>query len=140
MANINPGRVILGGLIAGLIINIGEYVLNVIVLGPQWMAVTAALHRPMVAGNQIVLFNVLGFIEGIAAVWTYAAIRPRFGAGPKTAVIAALLIWLTCYFLANAFPTVMGFFPVSMLEIMLAWGIVEIILATVAGAYFYKEA
>jgi len=140
MANINIGRVILGGLIAGLIINIGEFVLNAIVLASQWTAVTESIHRPPVGPNQIILFNILGFIEGIAAVWTYAAIRPRFRAGPKTAVYAALLIWLTCYFLMNVFPVVLGIFPVSMLAILLAEGIVEIIVATVAGAWFYREA
>ena len=140
MANINIGRVILGGLIAGLIINIGEFVLNAIVLASQWTAVMESIHRPPVGPNQIILFNILSFIEGIAAVWTYAAIRPRFGAGPKTAVYAALLIWLTCYFLMNVFPVVLGIFPASMLAILLAEGIVEIIVATVAGAWFYREA
>jgi hypothetical protein len=140
MANINIGRVILGGLIAGLIINIGEFVLNAIVLASQWTAVTESIHRPPVGPSQIILFNILGFIEGIAAVWTYAAIRPRFGAGPRTAVYAALLIWLTCYFLVNAYPAVLGIFPASMLVILLAEGIVEIIVATVAGAWFYREA
>ena len=140
MSNINIGRVILGGLVAGLIINFGEYVLNAIVLAAQWTAVTDSIHRPAVGMNQIMLFNALGFIEGIVAVWTYAAIRPRFGAGPRTAVYAALLSWVTCYFLMNAYPTVMGIIPVSMLVIMLAEGIVEIILATIVGAWFYREA
>ena len=31
---------------------------------------------------------------GIAAVWLYAAIRPRYGAGPRTAVIAGLAVWV----------------------------------------------
>jgi hypothetical protein len=48
-------------------------------------------------------------------------------------------MWLTCYFLLNAFPTVLGIFPVSMLLIFMAEGLVEITLATLAGAYFYRE-
>jgi hypothetical protein len=140
MARINLGRVILGGLIAGLIINIGEYVLNSIVLASQWMAVSQSIHRSPVAANQIILFLIFGFIEGIVAIWTYAAIRPRFGAGPRTAVYAALLTWVTCYFLMNAFPVVLGIFPASMFAIMLAEGIVEIVVATVVGAWFYREA
>ena len=35
MGKINLGRVLLGGLLAGLILNIGEFVLNEKVLGPQ---------------------------------------------------------------------------------------------------------
>ena len=140
MANINIGRVILGGLVAGLIINFGEYMLNAIVLASQWVAVTESIHRPAVGMNQIILFNILGFIEGIVAIWTYAAIRPRFGAGPRTAVYAGLLTWVTCYFLMNAYPTVLGIFPASMLVILLAEGLVEITVATVVGAWFYREA
>ena len=33
-------------------------------------------------------FIFLDFIYGIGLLWVYAAIRPRFGAGPKTGVIA----------------------------------------------------
>ena len=140
MSKINIGRVILGGLIAGLIINFGEYVLNAIVLAAQWTAVTESIHRPAVGPSQIVLFNILGFIEGIVAVWTYAAIRTRFGAGPRTAVYAALLTWVSCYFLMNVYPATLGIIPVSMLVILLAEGVVEIILATIVGAWFYREA
>ena len=35
MDNINFGRVILGGLVAGLVLNVGEFVLNDFILGAQ---------------------------------------------------------------------------------------------------------
>ncbi len=86
MAKINWGRVFLGGLLAGLVINIFEYVTNGVVLAADWDAAMRALgrHLPMSA---IAVFVVGGFISGIAAIWLYAAARPRFGAGPKTAVL-----------------------------------------------------
>ncbi|HEY1876364.1 MAG TPA: hypothetical protein VGG66_02805 [Rhizomicrobium sp.] len=140
MTNINLGRVLLGGIVAGAIICAAGFVLNGIVLADQWRAVTDSIHRPPVSSNQVILFNILAFVQGIAAVWTYAAIRPRFGAGPRTAVYAALLTWVTCYFLLNVFPTVLGVFPVSMLVILVAEGMVEIVVATLVGAYFYREA
>jgi hypothetical protein len=34
---------------------------------------------------------------------------------------------------------VMGMYPAGMLAIGLTWGLVELLVATVAGAYFYKE-
>src|SRR5438552_15041588 len=40
-----------------------------------------------------VLVVLTGFVQGIATVCLYAAIRPRFGAGPSTAAIAALSVW-----------------------------------------------
>ncbi|HSE60477.1 MAG TPA: hypothetical protein VLA99_17380 [Nitrospiraceae bacterium] len=30
----------------------------------------------------------------LSALWLYAAIRPRFGAGPKTALYAGLGVWV----------------------------------------------
>jgi hypothetical protein len=40
----------------------------------------------------------------------------------------------------NVFLTVLGIFPVSMLVILLAEGAVEIVVATLVGAYFDREA
>jgi CRISPR/Cas system CMR subunit Cmr4 (Cas7 group RAMP superfamily) len=59
---------------------------------------------------------------------------------PVLAADAALLTWVTCYFLLNLFPTVLGVFPVSLVVILLAEGVVEIVVATLVGAYFYREA
>ena len=42
MSNINIGRVVLGGLVAGLVLNIGEFVLNDFMLGAQMKSFLAA--------------------------------------------------------------------------------------------------
>jgi hypothetical protein len=140
MGNINLGRVILGGFVAGIVINVFEYVLNGVIFADQWPAVMAAINRPALTMHDLVIFNVLGFIEGIVAVWTYAAIRPRFGVGVRTAVYAGFLTWITAYVLATATPVIMGVFPLRMACVMVAVGLVEIVVATIAGAWLYKEA
>ena len=91
--NINLARVILGGIVAGLVINFSEFVLNQVVLLSDMTTALARMNLPPVGGSAIPVFIVLGFVGGIAAVWLYAAIRPRFGAGPKTALIAGLFFW-----------------------------------------------
>lgn len=139
MGRINLGRVVIGGIVAGIIIDIFEVVLNGWYLASQWNSVMASLNRAPVGMNAIILFNVMGLITGIAAVWTYAAIRPRFGEGPGTAFIAALLIWIVGYVLADATPAVSGVFPVSIVLPMIVVGLVEIVVATMAGAFLYKE-
>jgi NhaP-type Na+/H+ or K+/H+ antiporter len=140
LAKINVGRVIVGGIVAGIVINIFEFVLNGVVLAKQWTDLMVSLNRPALGMHEIVAFNIVGFVLGLAAVWTYAAIRPRFGAGPKTAVYAALLTWVTGYVLADGMPTIMGVYPHSMMPMLIGVGLVEIVVATWAGAYFYKEA
>ena len=139
MGKINLGRVILGGLIAGVVLNAFDYFVNGVVLASQWMDLMASLHRPAMGMNQIIVYNVMDFVLGIAAVWTYAAMRPRFGAGPKTAIYAALLIWLVGYALADASTYVSGLFTCSIFLTLIGVGLIEIVVATVVGAYFYKE-
>ena len=56
MGKINMGRVILGGLLAGLIINIGEFVLNIAVLGRLWDEALQALNRPALDAGQMAFF------------------------------------------------------------------------------------
>jgi hypothetical protein len=139
MGRIDLSRVILGGVVAGIIINVFEFVLNGIVLADRWTNLMTSINRPPLGTVHVIAFNLLGFARGIAAVWTYAAIRPRFGAGPKTAVSAALLTWITAYVLGNATLTITSIFSMSMTLTLAIVALVQIIVATVAGAYFYKE-
>ena len=139
MGKINLGRVVLGGIVAGVVINIFEFVLNGVVLADQWTELMKSINRPALGGMEIVYFNIFGFVLGLASVWTYAAIRPRFGEGPMTAIKAALLTWVTGYVLADGMPTIMGVFPMSMTLMLIGVGLIEIVIATLAGAYLYKE-
>ena len=140
MSRINLGRVVIGGLLAGLIINIGEYVLNGVLIAEQMNAAMAALNRPPIDDRMIMWFVLFGFGLGCMLVWTYAAIRPRFGAGIKTAICASTLVWGLAYLYPNLFMIIIGFFPRDMMMMVTVWGLVEIIVAGIAGAWVYKEA
>ena len=140
MGKINLGRVILGGIVAGIIINFIEYLLNGLYLADQWTSLMSSINRPPLGMHEIVAFNIFGFVQGFAVVWTYAAIRPRFGAGHRTAITAALLTWVTAYVLVDVTPLIMGVFPLHLTLILIGVGLVEIIIASIAGAYLYKEA
>jgi hypothetical protein len=52
-----------------------------------------AVPRPLVTVGRLGSFT-LNVLSGIWALWLYAAIRPRYGAGPKTAAIAGFSWWL----------------------------------------------
>ncbi len=139
MGKINIGRVIVGGLLAGVVLNVGEFVLNEPILGDQWTAAMAALNRPPIGGSMIAWFVLLTFVLGIALVWLYAAIRPRFGAGPKTAVWAGVTVWFFACLWGFGSTWVMGLFPARLVGIILVWELIEVPLAAVAGAWLYKE-
>ncbi len=140
MGNINWGRVLLGGIVAGVVVNVVEFTLHVVILDPDWKAAMAALGRsPDESTGAMMIYVGLGFLIGILAVCYYAAIRPPFGAGPKTAVFAGLGVWALTYL----FPTIgmvpSGLFPNRLLWLPVVVGIVELPLATMVGAWLYKE-
>jgi hypothetical protein len=139
MGRINVGRVILGGLLAGLVINIGETILNVVVLAQAMEDTLRARNLPALGGTAIGGFVGFAFLLGIFTVCLYAAIRPRFGPGPKTAVIAGLFVWYFAYFYGASGMLLMGFYPAKVATVGVGWGLVEIVLASVAGAWVYTE-
>jgi hypothetical protein len=130
--------VLLCGLLAGLIINVFEIVWSGIVLGEQWRAAMQAIDHPMPAAAAWV-FAVEAFGIGIAAVWLYAALCPRYGPGPKTAALSALGYWVIGYALPAASVAQTGFFPIGLIALANLGGLIEIVLATFAGAFVYRE-
>ncbi len=136
----NFGRVFLGGLLAGLILNIGEFLLNTKVLGPQMMAFFTAHGFKNPGSNFIICAVILTFILGIVAVWLYALIRPRLGPGVKAAIVAAVILWFGIYLYSGIIYMLLFGTTMNVLIIGLVWGLVEYIIATIAGAWVYTEA
>jgi hypothetical protein len=98
------------------------------------------LGRPEFSVNQIVAFNLIGLVYGILVVGLYALIRPRYGAGPKSAVYAGLGAWAIGVLLPNAsLIGAAGLFPSSLTAMTTAAAIVESVAAALAGAALYKE-
>jgi pimeloyl-ACP methyl ester carboxylesterase len=139
MGRINLGRVVLAGLLAGLIVNIGEFIFNGVLFGEEMNQAMAALNRPPVADSSIVWFVLFGFGLGFMLVWVYAAIRPRFGPGVRTAVCASLAVWGLAYLYPGLFFIVMNLFPRNMMVIGFIWGLGEVVIAGIAGAWVYTE-
>lgn len=138
MVGLNWGRVFLGGLLAGLIVNVFQIFWSGIVLGRQWQAAIRALNRPLPTAA-VWIFVLDSFGIGIAAVWLYAALRVRFGPGPRTAVLAGAGYWVIGYALPALGIAQIGIFPAGLLAITNLGGLAVIILATLVGASFYKE-
>ncbi|HKW66642.1 MAG TPA: hypothetical protein VJP04_05095 [Terriglobales bacterium] len=140
MAHTNRGRVILGGLLAGLIINIVEFVTNGVVLRDTWTQVMQGMSKSgQLPASSIALFNLGGFLAGIAAVWLYAAIRTRYGAGPGTAIRAGFAAWALTSFLPALGNYAAGILPTRVLVITAVVSLADIVVGTLAGAWLYKE-
>ena len=140
VSRINVGRVIIGGLVAGLVINVSEFILNTWLLGAEMNAAMVRLNLPPIGGPGMAVFTVMGFAVGIATLWLYAAIRPRFSPGPTTALVAGGLVWFFAYFYGSIGMAVMGLFPMRLIAVGMIWGLGELLLAALAGAALYQEA
>jgi hypothetical protein len=139
MAQINTGRVILGGLAAGLVINISEAVLNLMVVAGQTEEIVASLGVEPASGATIGILVVAAFLIGIATVWLYAAMRPRFGAGPRAAMIAGAAMWALAHLWRMTDITLFLGLSMSFVMLVLVWTLVESLLAAYVGAWLYQE-
>jgi len=140
MGKINVGRVILGGIVAGIVADVLDYVVDGIWLGLRWAAGNKALGLGNFSSNQVLWFNLLGIVGGIALIWLYAAIRPRFGAGVKTAIYAGLAVWVVGVLVPNlSFMWVSGLFGHHLTAATTLGGLVEIVVGAIVGAALYTE-
>jgi hypothetical protein len=140
MAQINTLRVLFGGITAGLVINVGEFLLNGVVLRDYYTEMGARLGLPAMGPGVFVVFVLLSLLLGVVAVWLYAAARPRLGPGVATAVRIGLAVWFCSYVPAAAGSWGVGLMGLHTALLSIAWGFIEIPLAVVAGAWAYKEA
>jgi hypothetical protein len=67
----------------------------------------------------------------------YAAVRPRLGS--KSAIVASLVVWFLIFVYSGLINNAMGIFPMNVTLIGVVWGLIETIIATYAGAWFYKD-
>jgi hypothetical protein len=142
MAGINMGRVIGGGLVAGLVMNVIDGVTNGAILGARWELETKRLGIDMASGAQsqsLVGWLAFDFLCGITLVWLYAAIRPRYGAGAKTAVCAGLAIWWITH-LAFAAWWFTGLYSFGVIAATTLGGLVAAVAGALAGCALYREA
>ena len=142
MSQLNVPRVIAGGLAAGLVMNVIDALTNGMLLGERWKVATEALNPGLITKMGIwgtVGWIIVDFILGILTVWVYAAIRPRLGPGPRTAFIAAVVIWLAAH-AAYASYAFMGLYPWSLILASTVGGLVAALAGGYVGARLYREA
>ena len=139
MGKINLKGVIIGGLVAGVVLNVFDYVLFGVVLRNDMAAAMQALNQPPMADSVIPWYVFLDFLFGIFLVWVYAAIRPRYGAGPATAVKAGLIAWVAFNVFHALFEWPAAMMPHNMMVTVALVALVKQPLAAVVGAKLYTE-
>ncbi|MGH7863902.1 MAG: hypothetical protein ACREQB_02855 [Candidatus Binataceae bacterium] len=141
MGKINLGRVLIGGIAAGIIFFIGDGVVHGALLYDRWVAILAALGKSGgdAGSGHPEYFISYDLLKGLLAIWIYAAIRPRHGAGPATALIAAIVVWLLVIPVPMLGLLPMEFFGARFVARWAIYGFVPIALGTLVGAWLYRE-
>jgi hypothetical protein len=127
MARINVGRVIVGGIIAGVICFFGDGIVHGVLLKDRWAGIMTALGKSSAdVGRQHPGY--------------FLAYDLLKGPGPATALLAAITIWLL------VIPTpIIGLLPMEFFSAKFAvlwslYGLVPIIIGALIGAWIYREA
>ena len=143
MGKINWGRLFLGGLLACVVMNLIGAVLGSLLftkgeLTRLWTTVRP-LERWPTPTLVLLISIIVSYLVGTLVVWWYAAIRPRFGPGPKTAALAGFAFWLS----ASPIQILLGGYilewPLRVLITVDAMHLIQSVAATVAGAWAYRE-
>lgn len=140
MGKINWGRVILGGLLAGVVLNVVDWLTYGVWLHSELEAAMTAMGRqPGAMDKAVPIFVLVDFLYGIGLLWLYAAIRPRYGPGPKTAVIAGLALWVFIGLLHAIAEAPMQMMPQHVMMIGTIVALIQLPVAGAVGAAIYKE-
>jgi hypothetical protein len=140
---INTQKVIVGGLAAGVVTNVLGFLGYGMLLAPRFNAEMDAVvpglsTRMSAAPGAMAATIVTQFIIGLLVVWLYAAIRPRFGPGFKTAVYAALVVWV-CGFVFYQGWYFAGMMSAGLYLLASVVNLVTLLVGAYVGCMLYKE-
>lgn len=139
---INTSKVVVGGLAAGVVATIIGFVGFGMLLGPRMeaeaTAVAPALQGRGMSGAAIATNVIFQILIGVLLVWLYAAMRPRFGPGFKTALYAALVVWI-CGFIFHVDWLLVGLMTPATYVLASVVAFIQVIVSAAVGGMLYKE-
>jgi hypothetical protein len=138
----NRVKIVIAGLVAGLVLNVLDFVSYSYVVGGAMKraldVVNPSLMAAMTTSRAMATGIVLDFLFGVVIVWLYAALRPRYGAGPRNALMAGFFIWLVSAFGYSMYHT-MGMMGMPLWLLMSAIALFNFCVAALVGGMLYSE-
>jgi hypothetical protein len=141
-SSINYRRFGLAVLAAGIVLNAVTSVGNATVFKSSfdlWAMNMTGHISPPGPSLQITLWSLMCLIDAMSGVWIYVALRPRFGAGFQTALLAGLAVWVVGRLCVALDMLGLGVFPIHMMVEQGLLGLVAILPSTLLGAWIYRE-
>jgi hypothetical protein len=143
MGKINWGRVLLGGALWFVVYNLLGAAAAVLYLMQEGREAFEQLGLRVVFHitdpGFLAFVLVLTLTLGIFSMWFYAAIRPRYGPGPKTAIGVGFAVWIIGHLLPGLYWSQLLGLPMRLVVLNEVTTLVVGVGATLAGAWLYKE-
>lgn len=138
----NIRRFVLAGLLAGLILNIGEAVLHGLIYAEAAATVMKDLgHEITDSGWYTAQLVGITFVQGLLGMLLYYAVQPRWQAGTWTAIRVGLIMWVLSAVYSGVYLNAgfAGLIPVNIAWGPVIWELFLYPLAIITGALIYKE-
>lgn len=140
LGNLNEGRWLVGGVVAGIVIWLLEGVASMFYMVDMEQALGKLGLTMEMTGKIWALSVLVSVLIGLTVVFFYAASMTRFGASIKTAVVVAVALFGGGYLPQLIGYHMMGMFPDALLVMWGLVGLVELIIATIVGGYLiYRD-
>src|SRR5215218_2160087 len=116
MPRINWSRLILGSLIAAIIMFVTDGFIHETITRGDWSAIYSGLRtaEPEPHGSSMAYFAIFELGRAFTAMMFYVLMRAFFGAGPKTAMLAAIMGWIAFSLTGPAQFIPLGFFSTAL--------------------------
>jgi hypothetical protein len=139
VGRINWARVSLGAVVCFVVSFILQILWGLVMEKRIMAAIPEELRQMMMSPAAMAVFVAFSLMVSFVAIWIYAAIRPRYGPGPRTAVVAGVMVWALTGVSATVTHWSLRIMPSDLLAICLVWALVATVVATMAGAWAYRE-
>lgn len=138
MKQLNVGRVLSGGLAAGVVMNVVDGVVNGGILASQYQQIMRNVHAEHLIGPSTGFWIGMDFVYAMAMSFLGAAMRPMYGPGVGAYLRAGAAVWAVAY-LSSGWDIIVGVLPLSFHAV----GTVAAIVSFSAGAFvasrLYRE-
>jgi hypothetical protein len=141
MNKIKVWRLLISGVITLLIFIAIELIVERVIGNVFFGGVYDAWYGKLILPNwtvaNYVLNIIIALVNSTMMMWLYAALRPMFGVGVRTAIITSVFVFtfITFYGVNQAN---LGIIPIGITAIELLYLALELPVALIAGAQFYE--
>lgn len=138
----NWARVVIGGVVAGVAMNVINGIVNLPILSEQYEELRDQGIYESVPRHPAIEFNLVGLIAlGIVMTFVYAVARHRMGPGPRTAIVVGLALSFVA--VGPSSLNQAAWDPAPYLGYIWRWwllgGFVQTIVGSFLGAVIYTE-